>query len=131
VARPVALMVATLGEEEAQVAVFVMSCVLVSESVAAAWNCQVCPVGTVFDFGVTAIDTITGFVTVTAAVPATASKVAVMLIGPPGATPLTLPLERVATPFATVTFSCVTETWVASAVVQSAHPVRSAVVPSS
>ena len=64
VARPPALMVAAAVLSLAQVAVAVMSAVVLSEYVAVAVNCCVNPAATEGEAGVTAIEETTGAVTV-------------------------------------------------------------------
>jgi hypothetical protein len=71
-ANPVLLTVATAGAEEIQVAVEVRSCVVPSEKVPVAFNCEVCPLLRRETLaGVMAMDWSTGEVTATLMVPTT------------------------------------------------------------
>jgi hypothetical protein len=91
VASPVALIVATAVFEEAHVAVAVRTCVELSLNVPIAVNCSVSATNTAEFAGVTAIDTSTGAVTVSCAVPEMLPDVAVIVTGPPAFTPVARP----------------------------------------
>jgi len=68
--------------DEFQVAVLVMSRVLLSEYVATALSCCVLPLGIASEFGVTLIDVITAGVTVSEVVPLTPDALAVIVVVP-------------------------------------------------
>jgi hypothetical protein len=97
VARPPAVIVADSVFDEAHTTDAVRSCFVPSENVPVAVNCWFCPTTTVAFAGVTAIDTRVGCggVTVNCAVPmipAVCVELAVIVIGPPAATPVATPV---------------------------------------
>src|SRR5262249_27086584 len=96
VASPELLMVATPPVEEVQVASVVTSCVELSVKVAVAVNCWVVPAGMLALGGVTAIELITAWVTVTEVDPVIAPDVA-ETFADPMAFPLTSPVPFTAT----------------------------------
>ncbi len=91
-ARPEALMVATPEFDEVQDTVLVRFCLDPSEYLPLAVNCCVARAMTVGFTGLTTIESSTGAVTANCAVPLTELRDAVMVTGPPAATPLASPL---------------------------------------
>jgi hypothetical protein len=91
VSRPVLEIDATPVAVDAQVTLPVMFCVELSVYVPVAVYCWVLPLGMEALAGVTAIETRFGLVTVREAVPLTEADVAVMVTGPPAATPVANP----------------------------------------
>jgi hypothetical protein len=81
-ARPAALIVATVAAEELHVAVLVRFCVLASVYVPVAVNCCVLPLAIDGFAGVTAIDTNVAAVTVSVVLPETLPEVAWMVVDP-------------------------------------------------
>lgn len=95
-ARPVELIVAAFVFDEAQVAVFVKSCVVLSEKVPVALNCSVLPAGTELFAGATAIDTnVAAAVTLRLVEPVTVPCFAEMVADCPAVTPVAKPVELI------------------------------------
>jgi hypothetical protein len=100
VARPAVDMEATPLAEELQFTLPVMFWVLLSVKVPVAVYCCVVPFAIVLLAGVTAMDTRVGLVTVSEAVPLIEPEVAVMVTGPPTATPEAKPVPEAMFPIA-------------------------------
>ena len=97
VAKPAALIVATAVLEDAQVAEFVMFCMLPSVKVPVAVNCWVCPLAIKRLAGVTENNTSAGGMTDSSVVPLMDPEAALIVVLPT-ATPVTRPpVEIVAT----------------------------------
>ena len=95
VASPAALIVATVVVPDAQTALLVKSCVVVSLKVPVAVNCCVFPAATDGFAGVTAIDTNTAAVTVSVVVPLIDPDAALIVTGPPIFTPVASPVALI------------------------------------
>ena len=91
VAKPAALIVATVVVPEAHVTLPVRFCVELSLNVPVAVNCCVFPAATDGFAGVTAMDVSTAAVKVNEVVPLTAPEVALIVTGPPAFTPVAKP----------------------------------------
>ncbi len=113
-------MMATFASSQFQVAICVMSWVVLSENVPIAWNAFVNPFGTVAPIGLMTMDESVTFLMVSWVEPMTESDVAVMKTLP-GFTPVARPLLPAASP--TVATRSMLDDQVAVAV-------RSCVVPS-
>jgi len=91
VAKPEALIVATVVVPDAHVTLLVRFCVELSLNVPVAVNCCVFPAATDGFAGVTAMDVSTAAVNVNEVVPMTAPDVALIVTGPPAFTPVAKP----------------------------------------
>src|ERR1700736_3097218 len=95
VAKPAVVIVAIPVVEELQITLPVRFCVELSVYVPVAVYCWVVPFAMVAETGVTAIDCNVGLVTVREAVPAIEPEVAVIVTGPPTATPVAKPAVEI------------------------------------